>query len=351
MKQGFFHGIFFGSLHSFFVALMATFGVFVGLFLFFALIGGISASTKKEVERTYDLEILPNADNVRKALSSKAPVILQLNIDGLIGTETFNMNTIRKQLIESREGDLKDNRVRAILLNINTPGGTVVDSDGIYRFLKSYKEQYKVPIYAHIDGLCASGGMYSACAADKIYATEVSVIGSIGVLSQPPFMNFSKLLETIGVESLTISEGKGKDAMNPFRPWKPDEDAVYKQLIKYYYDMFVNVVIAARPKLSKEKLIEDYGAAVFPASIAKEHGYIDGSGVSRNEALKLLLKEIGIEDDYYQVMQFESNNWVAKIFNSKNPILQGRIEHRLELPEQLHSKLSSPFLYLYQPGR
>jgi len=349
MKQGFFHGIFFGSLHSFFAALMATLGVFVGLIVFFALFGGISATAKKEVDRTYDIKVLPNADNIRKVLSNKAPVILQLNIDGIIGTELLSMATIGNQLIESREGDLKDDRVKAILLHINTPGGTVIDSDGIYRLIKNYKEQYKVPVYAHIDGLCASGGMYVACAADKIYANDVSIIGSVGVLSSPSFLNFSKLLDTIGVQSLTISEGKGKDDMNPLRPWKPDEDATYKLIIKYYYEMFVNIVSTARPKIGKEKLIQDYGAGVFPAEIAKEYGYIDGNGTSRNEAVKMLLKEIGIEDDYYQLIQLDDTSWISKIFSSQNPILQGKVSHKLELPQELNPKLSGQALYLYRP--
>ena len=95
----------------------------------------------------------------------------------------------------------------------------MVDADGIYRAIKHYKEQYQVPVIAYVDGLCASGGMYIACAADKIYATDVSLVGSVGVLF-PSFMNFSKLLDTVGVQSLTISSCKGKDDMNPLRPWK-----------------------------------------------------------------------------------------------------------------------------------
>lgn len=65
------------------------------------------------------------------------------------------------------------------LVYINTPGGTVVDADGIYRALLEYKTKYDVPIYAYIDGLCASGGMYVALAADKIFASDVSLIGSV----------------------------------------------------------------------------------------------------------------------------------------------------------------------------
>lgn len=346
MKHGYFHGILYGSFRSFFVALTATIGVAFGVILFISILGGIAA-TNDEVERDYKVEIVPNAKGVRKALSKKSPVILQLNINGIIGTEQLNMDTVREQLVESREGDLKKDRVKAILLTINTPGGTVTDSDGIYRAIKAYKEQYKVPVYAYVDGLCASGGMYVASAADKVFASDVSLIGSIGVLS-PSFFNVSELINTIGIKTLTISEGKGKDAMNPLRPWKPDEDKMYREIIEYYYKMFVNIVTEARPDINKEKLVDTYGAHIFPAEEAKSIGYITEANHSRNETLKLLLKEIGIDDDYYQVVQLDPNSWAAKLFSSESPIFGGTVKHKLEMPQEYDARLSGKFMYLYQ---
>ncbi len=327
---------------------MATVGIAFGFILFTLIIGGISSSTTKDVDREFKVEVLPNADGVRKVLSKKSPVILQLNIDGVIGAEKLNMAKIREQLIESREGDLKNGRVKALFLHINTPGGTVVDSDGIYRAIKAYKEQFKIPVYAFVDGLCASGGMYVAAAADKVYANEVSLVGSVGVLG-PSFMNFSGLIEKLGVHALTIAQGKGKDDMNPLRPWKPDEDKMYKEVIKYYYEMFVDIVSEARPEIGKQNLIDKYGAYVFPAAVAEKNGYIDGSNYSRNQVIKLLLKEIGVEDDYYQVVQLEDSNWVVRLFKNENPLLHGKMIHKLDLPEEIDPRLTGQFLYLYRP--
>lgn len=350
MSHHFFQGVLYGAVRSFCMAIMATIGIFLGIFIFILMIGGISTTTTNEIDQKYNVEILPNAEGIRKSESNKSPVILQLNIKGIIGTELLNTETINNLLVESREGDLKNDRVKAILLYINTPGGTVTDSDGIYRAIKSYKEKYKVPVYAFADGLCASGGMYVACAADKVFANDVSLIGSIGVLG-PSFMNFSKLIEKVGVDSLTISEGKGKDAMNPLRPWKPDEDENFKKIIKYYYEMFVDIVASSRPSIGKEKLVETYGAGVFPAELAAKYGYIDANNHSREDVLKLLLKELGIEDTYYQVVQLESSNWVTKLFSSKNSLLKGEIKHSLNLPEEIETSLSNKYLYLYSPNR
>ncbi len=347
MKNNYDHGIFYGAVRSFFVVLMATIGFALGIFCFLFIMGGISSSAK-EPERSYKMKVLPNAEGIRKIESGKSPVILQININGVIGTELLNTQNMEELLIESREGDLKDNRVKAILLNISTPGGTFTDSDGIYRALKLYKERYKVPVYAFADGLCASGGMYVACAADKIFSNDATLIGSVGVIG-PSFMNFSKLIDVLGVQALTISEGKGKDDMNPLRPWRPDEDAMYKNIIKYYYGLFVDIVATARPRIGKENLIDKYGAGMFPAAQAKEIGYIDESNFTREGVLKQLLKEVSIEDDYYQVVVLENTNWISKIFSSQNNLFQGKISHKLELPEEMDPNLSGKVLCLYRP--
>ena len=103
---------------------------------------------------------------------------------------------MRKMLTESREGTFKDDRVKAILLDINSPGEHGHYANGMYRALKEYKQKYKVPIIAYVDGLCASGGMYVAAAADEVYASDVSLIGSIGVIT-PSFFNVYKALKNL----------------------------------------------------------------------------------------------------------------------------------------------------------
>ncbi len=163
--------LWYASFRALLVTFFSIIGIALGLLFFFIIIGS-AFSTTEEPERKYDVKIAPNAENIRKVMSDTTPIILKLNINGLIGLENLTMDAVRQMLVESREGDLKSNRVKALILNIETPGGSAIDSDGIYRAIKSYKEQYKVPVYAYVDGLCASGGMYVACAADKIYASE-----------------------------------------------------------------------------------------------------------------------------------------------------------------------------------
>jgi protease-4 len=340
-------------LYSAIRALVVTFCVVIGLCLGFVfisvLLGAMSgASTETKLTTVNTEEILPNAEGHREVLSSETPVILQVNINGVIGLEDLDMKTIRQQLVESREGNFKDNRVKALLLYINTPGGTVTDADGIYRALVDYREKYKVPIYAYIDGLCASGGMYVALASNKIFASNTSLIGSVGVIA-PAFLNVTKLLDKIGVEALTISAGKDKDAMNPLRPWKPGEDENYRQIIEYYYNHFVELVTQHRPDISKEKLIQDYGAHIFPAPQAKEHGFIDVSGMSLADTLKELLQAANITGNY-QVIRLESKTWWNTLFSTQtSSLLTGKMTHQISFSPEIDLLLGNQFLYLYCP--
>lgn len=335
------------AIRTMIICLFSVIGIFLGFIPVFILFAGLITSAESEPSTKYDVEIVSNAENVRKKMSKEAPVVLSIRVNGVIGLNDLTQKNFREMLVESREGTLKNNRVKAILLNIETPGGTVIDADGIYHALKSYKEAYKVPIYAYVDGLCASGGMYIAAAADKIYASNVSLIGSVGVLS-PSFLNLSKLIDKIGVEALTLTAGKGKDELNPLRPWKPGEQDNMQAIINYYYNEFVGLLTSNRKSLNKEKLIQDYGAHVFPAAEAAKFGFIDQAGYSRNETLKLLLKQIGIEDDYYQVVELSNNNWFTNLFSSQSALFNGKIKHELSLPYEMEPALQGKFLYLYK---
>lgn len=341
----------YSSIRSLFIAFFAVVGIGFGFIFLLVLIGAISPSSGDEKLTTVNAEeILPNADGKREVLSKDTPVILQINIDGIIGTDSLNMRTVRQQLIESREGDLKKDRVKAILLFIDTPGGTVIDADGIYRHLVEYKKKYNVPIYAFIDGLCASGGMYIASAADKIYATDSSIIGSVGVLA-PSFFNLSKTLDKLGIDTLTITAGKDKDAMNPLRPWKQGEDANYREIVDFYYQYFIKIVTENRREISPEKLIKDYGAQVFPAPEALTRGFVDVSGAPLSLVIKDLLATAKIEGDKYQVIRLESKEWWKTLFGGSevSSLFKGVIKHQVRLSGDLDPALEGKFLYLYRP--
>lgn len=341
--------IFYSALRAIVVTVSIVIGLALGFFFISVFIESLSkGESEAELTTVYSEEILPNAAGIRKVMSSEAPVILQIDIEGVIGLDGLTADAIRQQLLESREGDFKNNRVKAILLYVNTPGGSVFDSADILRALQDYKKKYNVPIFAFVEGFCASGGMYTALAADKIFATSTSLIGSVGVLAGSPFFNVSKLLTKFDIEALVLSVGKGKDALSPFRPWKENEDENLKNILDFYYNQFVDLVTTYRPLLSREKLTQDIGAKTFPAPLAQEMGFIDVSGASIEDALKELLTKVEITDDNYQVIRLENKHWLKALLTGHNALFTGKMEHKLSISPEFDIMMKSPFLYLYQ---
>ncbi len=339
--------VFISALRSFCRMFFGICGIFLAIFLI--AYGYSEISSVGTIESKTTMTYLSDANGKQAVVSLTAPVILQLNIHGVIGEpKILDSDTVESILLESRTGLLASNRVKGILIHFNTPGGTVVDSDNIYRMLKEYKERYKVPIFGYVDGLCASGGMYIACAADKIYSGPSGTIGSIGTLIGP-FFNVHDALVKIGVSSETITQGIDKDMMSPFRPWKPGEDASLKNLIAYFYQRFVNLVAASRPNMDKTKLVQEYGAQIYDPVKAQEYGYIDVANSSRNEALLALLHEAKIDPAAsYQVVDLEPKSAWLSLFSSQSPLFTGRIEHTIDTGSAL-SRVQGKFCYLYQP--
>jgi len=338
--------IFTSALRSFCRMFFAMCGILLALFLFFLIYTALSPVSL--IEENTTLTILPDASGKREVVPFSSPAILQINLHGVIGMESpdsINSKMIEDILLDSRAGLLAHDRVKAILLHLNTPGGTVVDSDNIYRMLNDYKTKYKVPIFAYVDGLCASGGMYIASSADQIFASPSSLIGSVGVIYGPMF-NISETLKKIGIEALTLTQGIDKDALNPTRPWKPGEDASYKAITAFMYQQFVDIVTAARPHLDKEKLTEEYGARVFNCIDAQKFGFIDHALSNRNAALLSLLSEAQIDPDKpYQVVELKTNtNWLSQMIKGQSTLVSGKIEHTLNLGQP---KLRDQFAYLY----
>jgi protease IV len=340
--------IFVSSLRGFCRALFIMFGFFAALFLaffLFSIFGGSYRPTQKTT-----LEILPDLNNTRQLVSLSAPVILQIKIHGVIGDLVPNPNQrvtsedIQNILVESREGFLHRDRVKGVLLYFDTPGGSVTDSDNIYRMLVKYKELYKVPVFGYIDGMCASGGMYIASAADRLFCGPVGVVGSVGVVSGP-FFNVFDALTRWGVKSKTITEGLDKDMMNPMRPWKADEDANLQALMSSFYQQFVDLVTMARPRLDRNKLINEYGAKIYDGVRAQEYGYVDVANSSYEAALLALIREAQIDLSLpYQVVELKAHRGLlASLADGSSGLNQ--IEHRI----QLGSDRPERFAYLYNP--
>lgn len=340
--------IFVSALRGFCRSLFILLGVFVALFI--ALMVLYSFSSPYQSEEKTKLVLLPDLNGKRALTALSSPVVLQVNFHGVIGDpEKLDSEAIQAVLLDSREGLLQHDRVKAVLLHFDTPGGTVVDSDNIYRMILKYKKMWNVPVYGYIDGLCASGGMYIASAADRLYCGHAGIVGSVGVVFGP-FFNISDAMAKIGVQGRMLTEGLDKDMMSPIRPWKPDEDEVLKKVMSYFYQQFVDVVTAARPQINRSQLIDTYGAKVFDGPTGQEYGYVDQANSDYDIALADLLKAANIDSAKpYQVVELQpKRSFWNLLMNSRSPIITGEIEHKLQIGGP-PAFLKDQFAYFYQP--
>ncbi len=338
------NGILASGIRAFVITVATIIGLGIGLSILVMVFTG-----NDQIERKTTLNVLSNLDGERKPLGTSGPVILQVDITGTIGIDRLTADKISTVLTESREGPLKGDRVKVILLHINSPGGSAIDSQTIYQAVKYHKERYKVPVVAYVDGMCASGGYMIACAADKIMAAEGSLIGSVGVTTSP-FFNFSELIDRYGIKALTMSRGIDKDALNSFRPWKPDESSSLQPLMDYTYDIFVNIVTSNRSHITKEKLVNEFGAKMFPANTAVQIGYIDADNYLPHQALAAAAEAAGIKDEEFHVVQLTSKTWVSDLFREKGlSLMQNKMVHQLQVHPDIPPELSNKLLYLYLP--
>jgi len=199
--------------------------------------------------------------------------------------------TSPSRIKEELEKAAKDDRVKAVVLKINSPGGTVSAADVILHELKTFKAAKAVPVVVCLEGLATSGGYYLAQAGDTIIAYPTCITGSIGVIAMK--FNLRGLMDKFGVDDDVVKSGKWKDFWSPFRPATPQEKEMMQHVIDDFYRQFVDVVAQGR-KLSLKKTREVADGRIFTASQARDLGLVDQLGYL-DDALELARVKAGLD--------------------------------------------------------
>ena len=206
--------------------------------------------------------------------------ILLIDISGALTTSKdsgiFPEPSLPARLKEELTKAEKDDHIKAVILRINTPGGTVTSSDILYHELREFKQNRKVPIITSIMDIGTSGGYYVAMASDYIFAHPSTITGSIGVIMLT--LNGQGLLEKIGIEPTPIVSGPNKSMGSPFRAMKEEERAIFQDVINRLYARFLAVVEEGRPNLPPSKIRQLADGRIYTADIAKSEGLIDEIG-------------------------------------------------------------------------
>ena len=183
----------------------------------------------------------------------------------------------------------EDENTAGVILRINSPGGSPVQSSYIYTEMKRLREKYPdTPLYAVITDLCASGGYYVAVGADKIYANESSIVGSIGVIMNG--FGFEGTMEKLGVERRALTAGEHKALFDPFAPVKEEEKVHLQKMLDDIHAEFINTVKEGREgKLSEDEQL--FSGLVWTGEKAKNLGLIDGFGSAGYVAREVIKAE------------------------------------------------------------
>lgn len=179
-------------------------------------------------------------------------------------------------LSEKLEAAAKDKKVKAIILRINSPGGTVTATDAMYRQVMRFKTENTKPVVALLMDVAASGGYFLACAADQIVAYPTTVTGSVGVLVQT--ISLKPALSRIGVETVTFTSGPNKDVGALLSTLTNEHRAILQQLVNDFYDRFVQVVRERRPTIPEEQFKRVTDGRVLSGVQASALGLVDQLG-------------------------------------------------------------------------
>ena len=273
--------------------------------------------------------------------------ILVMEVSGFISGEerrdslidSAHSPSLVSQVKEELQKAEKDQRVKAVILRINSPGGMVTASDMVYQEIKDFRTKTGRPVVASIMDLGTSGAFYISQAADRVIAHPTTVTGSIGVIMVRP--DIEGLLQKLGIRTTEITSGELKAMGSPFKPLSAEEQAVFQGVIDEMYDRFLKVVLDGRKGLSREKVQTLADGRIYTAHQALEAGLIDGIGYL-SDAVDLARQLAGL-DRARVVMYHRPGDYKGTLYAGPLILDPGLLTSTL-------GGLATPkFLYLWMP--
>ncbi len=276
--------------------------------------------------------------------------ILVVDLEGMIankekrslagGEIALGMVDEVREMLEKAGGD---DEIRALLLRVNSPGGTVTASDIIHHQVLRFKEKRRVPVYVLIEDLAASGGYYIAVAGDRIIAHPTSLTGSIGVIALK--LNLKELMDKVGVDFEVVKSGDKKDFMSPLRPLTDEERRLFQDTIDRFHARFVEVVSRGRPGLDDAAVRAIADGRVYTATQALDNKMIDQIGYL-DDAIETMRKDLKV-DEVKLVTYLRPGEYRGQIYS---PSSGPATVNLLNVDLGLNLEAGSPeFLYLWLP--
>jgi protease-4 len=224
----------------------------------------------------------------RTGASTAAPSLPHTALIDVKGEIAADSEASAEALIDALRAAFEDDGSKGIILRVNSPGGSPVQSGIVNDEIRRLKEKHKKPIYAVVEESCASGAYYIAVAADQIYVNKASIVGSVGVLMDG--FGFTGLMEKAGVERRLITAGENKGLLDPFSPMSAKHKEYAQAMIDQIHQQFIKVVKEGRGKRLKETP-ETFSGLFWNGEQAVALGLADGLGTVDSVARDVIKAE------------------------------------------------------------
>ncbi|WP_318508005.1 signal peptide peptidase SppA [Bacillus sp. T3] len=328
----------------------AALGIAAGLFVFSIVINTLSSFAFTDVESGFSdffaaedqpfmEEVIEEGDEFNKIaiLSINGTIQDTGDVSSFFESPTYNHRSFMEKLKYAKD----DDTVQGIILQVNSPGGGVMESAEIHDMLVEIQKDTKKPIYVSMGSMAASGGYYISTPADKIFASKETLTGSLGVIMQG--MNYAGLAEKYGVDFVTIKSGPYKDIMSPTREMTEEERNILQEMVDNSYEGFVKVISEGRGiPIEKVKQISD--GRVYDGQQAKELNLIDDFGYL-DDCIKSMKKAENLKDA--QVVEYTESFGIESFLNMGANKLMGKDLENAGLIKLLSQPNSPRLMYLY----
>lgn len=254
-----------------------------------------------------------------------SPIVASINLQGVIGKDSklssgLNFENIAPLL--KRAFEMK--KVKAVALNINSPGGSPVQSELIYNYIRELSEEKKIPVYTFAQDVAASGGYWLLLSGDEIYAHNSSIIGSIGVIFSS--FGFVDLIKKLGVDRRVYTEGKNKAILDPFLPEENENIEILKDAQRDIFEGFKELVKSRRGAKLKNNEDNLFTGAFWSGKKSAELGLVDEICDMR----KKMKEKFGPK---VKIQQITTKKGLIKSFFSEKSLsvesLLGKVEERI----------------------
>ncbi|WP_068268429.1 signal peptide peptidase SppA [Caviibacter abscessus] len=263
-----------------------------------------------------------------KSQSTNKNTIAVIPLEGIITPTNSRINTfyISEQIVKEKLDEAKKlPNLKGVILRINSPGGSALESELIYQQLKKFKQTLKIPIYISMGDTAASGGYYISSVGDKIFADKATITGSIGVVSIIP--KFANTLNKLKISSQVVSNGKFAGIFDPYYTLtKEDKEHIYNTSLNVYEEFKMRVKEGR--KLKEEQLEPIAGGRIWLGNEAINIGLVDNIGGIK-DTINAITKDYGIRN--YSVTEINSSMDIQKLFDqtkkyvfSQNPLNLGK---------------------------